>query len=443
MNEALTLYELNNLVRGVLEDTLDQAYWLQAELSEVNLNRSGHCYVEFVQKAQRGNGFVAKARGVIWANIYAMLAPYFEQQTGQRFAAGLKVQVLMQVTFHELYGYSLTVMDIDPTYTLGDMARRRKEILQELDRQGILTMQKELEMPVLPQRVAVVSAPSAAGYGDFCNQLQNNDKGYAFKVQLFPAVMQGEQTERSIIAALNAIADEMDQWDVVVIIRGGGATADLASFDTLALAENVTQFPLPIITGIGHERDDTVLDMISHTRVKTPTAAAEFLIARVDESGSFLEELAQRFSFCVLQRLEQEKHRLERMITGLPAVYQSRKAREENRLQRASLSLQHAVVQQINDRQHRLQLLQQRMVLQVPQLLSRQSNKLELLAQRISDNSPERLLKRGYSITLKNGRAVTGAEQLQAGDEIVTRLANGEIKSIVSSCHSEHSEESC
>lgn len=433
MNEALTLYELNNLVRGVLEDTLDQAYWLQAELSEVNLNRSGHCYVEFVQKAQRGNGFVAKARGVIWANIYAMLAPYFEQQTGQRFAAGLKVQVLVQVTFHELYGYSLTVMDIDPTYTLGDIARRRKEILQELDRQGILTMQKELEMPVLPQRVAVISAPSAAGYGDFCNQLQNNDKGYAFKVQLFPAVMQGEQTERSIIAALNAIADEMDQWDVVVIIRGGGATADLASFDTLALAENVAQFPLPVITGIGHERDDTVLDMISHTRVKTPTAAAEFLIARVDESGSLLETLAQRFSYLVMQRLEQEKHRLERMITGLPAVYQSRKAREENRLQRASFSLQHAVMQQINVGHHRLQLLEQRMALQVPQLLAKQMNRLQLLTQRIEDNSPERLLKRGYSITLKNGRAVTHADQLQAGDEIVTRLANGNVKSIVSS----------
>lgn len=434
MNEALTLYELNNLVRGVLEDTLDQAYWLQAELSEVNLNRSGHCYVEFVQKVARGNGFLAKARGVIWANVYAMLAPYFEQQTGQRFAAGLKVQVLVQVTFHELYGYSLTVVDIDPTYTLGDMARRRKEILEELDRQGILTLQKELEMPVLPQRVAVISAPSAAGYGDFCNQLQNNDKGYAFRVQLFPAVMQGQQTERSIIAALDTIADQMNQWDVVVIIRGGGATADLASFDTLALAENVAQFPLPIITGIGHERDDTVLDLISHTRVKTPTAAAEFLIGRVDESGSCLEELAQRLSFCVLHRLELEQHRLERMITGLPAIYQMRKAREENRLQQAALSLQHAVAHQIIGRQHCLQMLEQRIALRTPMLLQHHSNHLALLAQRIADNSPERLLKRGYSITLKDGHAVTRSDQLQAGDEVVTRLADGEVKSIVSPC---------
>ena len=431
MNEALTLYELNNLVRGVLEGTLDQAYWLQAELSEVNLNRSGHCYVEFVQKAARGNSFLAKARGVIWANVYALLAPFFEEQTGQRFAAGLKVLVQVQVTFHEVYGYSLTVTDIDPTYTLGDMARRRKEILEELDRQGILTLQKELELPVLPQRIAVISAPSAAGYGDFCNQLQHNEKGYAFQVQLFPAVMQGQQTERSIIAALNAIAMEMDRWDVVVIIRGGGATADLASFDTLALAENVAQFPLPVITGIGHERDDTVLDLISHTRVKTPTAAAEFLIACVDESGSYLEDLAQRLSFCVMQRLQQEQHRLERMITGLPAVCQLRKSREENRLQQAALSLQHAVARQISGRQHYLQMLEQRIALRVPMLLQNHGNRLELLAQRIADNSPERLLQRGYSITLKNGRTVTNADMLKSGDEIVTRLAEGEVKSIV------------
>ena len=431
MNEALTLYELNNLVRGVLEDTLDQTYWLQAELSEVNVNRSGHCYVEFVQKAPRGNAFLAKARGVIWANVFALLAPYFEQQTGQRFTAGLKVMVQVQVSFHELYGYSLTVVDIDPTYTLGDMARRRKEILQELERQGILTLQKELDMPVLPQRVAVISAPTAAGYGDFCNQLMNNEKGYAFQVQLFPAVMQGDQTERSIISALNVIAGELDDWDVVVIIRGGGATADLASFDTLALAENVAQFPLPIITGIGHERDDTVLDMISHTRVKTPTAAAEFLIARVDESGSRLEELAQRLGFCVQQRLQQEKHRLERLVTGLPAVYQWRKGREENRLQQAALSVQHAVTQQLSSRQYRLQMLEQRLALRTPQLLEKNRNRLELLAQRIADNSPERLLKRGYSITLKNGRAVTCADQLQTGDKIITRLADGEIESIV------------
>ncbi|MCF0159427.1 MAG: exodeoxyribonuclease VII large subunit [Bacteroidaceae bacterium] len=429
MNKALSLQELNGLIRNVLESNLDEEYWLQAELSEVNLNRSGHCYVEFVQKAPRANGFVAKARGVIWANTYTLLAPYFEEQTGQRFAAGLKVQVKVQVTFHEVYGYSLVVTDIDPTYTLGDLAMRRKEILQELERQGILTLNKELQLPVLPQRIAVISAPSAAGYGDFCNQLANNEKEYSFHVRLFPAVMQGEQTERSIISALNAIADDMDNWDVVVIIRGGGATADLASFDTLALAENVAQFPLPVITGIGHERDDTVLDLIAHTRVKTPTAAAEFLIARVDESGSQLANLAQRFNDVVQRILQKEQLRLERLVTKLPAAYQARKVGEEARLQRASVTLQNSAFQMVTSRHTRLQLLEQRILLVTPQLVGKQQHRLEMLAQRISDNSPERLLKRGYSITLKDGRAVTDAQQLKPGDVIVTRLAQGEVKS--------------
>ena len=279
---VLSLYELNRLVRNVLEDAFDQSYWIQAELSDVGVNRTGHCYVDFVQKAPKGNAIIARARGTIWANVYALLAPYFEQQTGQRFAAGIKVLVKVEVNYHEAYGFSLNVIDIDPTYTLGDLARRRQEILRQLEEEGVLTLNKELEMPVLPQRVAVISAATAAGYGDFCNQLFNNPKGFVFYPKLFPAVMQGEQTERTIISALNVIAEEQEKWDVVVIIRGGGATSDLASFDTYLLAANVAQFPLPIITGIGHERDDTVLDMISHTRVKTPTAAAEFLIDRID-----------------------------------------------------------------------------------------------------------------------------------------------------------------
>lgn len=406
---VLSLYELNRLVRNVLEDAFDQSYWIQAELSDVGVNRTGHCYVDFVQKAPKGNAIIARARGTIWANVYALLAPYFEQQTGQRFAAGIKVLVKVEVNYHEAYGFSLNVIDIDPTYTLGDLARRRQEILRQLEEEGVLTLNKELEMPVLPQRVAVISAATAAGYGDFCNQLFNNPKGFVFYPKLFPAVMQGEQTERTIISALNVIAEEQEKWDVVVIIRGGGATSDLASFDTYLLAANVAQFPLPIITGIGHERDDTVLDMISHTRVKTPTAAAEFLIDRIDESACKLEELAQRMAYLIEFRRVQEERKIDALWNSVEQIVQRR----------------------ITQGEHTIQLLQQRLRMALPMRLERENHKLNLVSQRIQDNSPERLLKRGYSLTLKDGKVVKDASQLKSGDVIETRLGTGNVESTV------------
>lgn len=431
MQEALTLYELNREVRSVLEGTLRNSYWVQAELAEVNLNRSGHCYVEFVQKAKRGNTFVAKARGNIWANVYAFLAPYFEQQTGQRFAAGLNVLVEVEVTFHEVYGYSLNVIDIDPTYTLGDMARKRKEILEQLEAEGVLNDNKELELPDLPQRIAVISAPTAAGYGDFCNQLKNNPQGYVFYPKLFPAVMQGAQTESSIIQALDAIAAQMENFDVVVIIRGGGATADLASFDTYPLAACVAQYPLPILTGIGHERDDTVLDLVAHTRVKTPTAAAEFLISWVDRSGTLLEDLAQALVADVKEYLSSEKNRLQQLVAGLPMAYARRKSDEERMLDRFSHRMVSAASDGVEQRKHTLTLLEQRLCLQLPFRFQKERTRLDFLAQRIHDNSPERILARGYSITLKNGKAVTKATELEKGDVLTTRLSDGSIESKV------------
>ena len=281
--DALSLYELNNLVRSRLEHAFPEEYWVQAELSDVRSNATGHCYLELIEKDARGNNLIARARAMIWNQVYRLLKPYFEQETGQAFVSGLKVLVKVTVGFHELYGYSLTILDIDPSYTLGDMARRRREILAKLEEEGVLTLNKELEMPLLPQRIAVISSATAAGYGDFCNQLAGNPYGYVFYPRLFPAMMQGERVEESIIGALNRIYSHAEAWDVVVIIRGGGATSDLSNFDSYLLAANCAQFPLPIITGIGHERDDTVIDAVAHTRVKTPTAAAEYLIARVHE----------------------------------------------------------------------------------------------------------------------------------------------------------------
>lgn len=407
--EALSLLELNSLVRRSLEQCLPDEYWVQAELSDVRTNSTGHCYLEFIQKDPRSNALVAKARGTIWANVYRLLKPYFEEATGQAFVSGIKVLVQVTVSFHELYGYSLTVQDIDPTYTLGDMARRRREILKQLEEEGVLTLNKELEMPALPRRIAVISSPTAAGYGDFCHQLQHNPRGFFFYTELFPALMQGDRVEESVLSALDAILNRQEEFDVVVIIRGGGATSDLSGFDTYLLAASCAQFPLPIITGIGHERDDTVLDSVAHTRVKTPTAAAEYLISCMELAANKLEVLANRLHNSVRTRLTEEQRRLNTYRNRIPS----------------------AVVRRISDAKLSLLTAQRDISQAVSTSLSRQRHRLELLQQRLADASPEKMLARGYSITLKDGKAVKNAALLKDNDELLTRFYKGEVTSII------------
>ena len=407
--QALSLYELNGLVKRTIRDRMSETYWVQAELSDVRSNYSGHCYLEFIQKDASGNNLIAKARGTIWSNIYKMLKPYFEQETGQAFASGIKVLVRVSVDFHELYGYSLTVLDIDPTYTVGDMERKRREILRLLEEEGVIDLNKELEMPVLPQRIAVISSATAAGYGDFCNQLSNNPRGYGFYTELFPAIMQGERVEESIIAALDAIYARLEAFDVVVIIRGGGATSDLSGFDTYELAANCAQFPLPIITGIGHERDDTVIDSIAHTRVKTPTAAAAFLIACMDQVADRLDNLSFRLQQEVRNRLLWEHRRIEGLKQRIPS----------------------AVYKRISDAKYGLLAANRDLQMATRQFLSMKKHRLELLQQRLNDALPEKQLARGYSITLKNGKAVKDASALKEGDTLVTLLYKGKVESVI------------
>lgn len=407
--QVLSLFELNRFVKQALHNHLPDTYWVQAELSDVRSNSSGHCYLEFVQKDTGGNHLIAKARGSIWSNIFKMLKPYFEQETGQQFTSGIKVLVQVSVEFHELYGYSLTVLDIDPTYTLGDMARRRREIILRLEEEGVLTMNKELDMPLAPQRIAVISSATAAGYGDFCDQLRNNPYGLSFQTKLFPAVMQGERVEESIISALESVYQELHDWDVVVLIRGGGATSDLSGFDTYNLAANCAQFPLPIITGIGHERDETVLDIVAHTRVKTPTAAAEYLIGRLYETALKLEDHASRVVNKVEERLNWEHTRLNRLSERIPMNV------------RMCLQSGHYAVKGI---QHRIDVaLQERLL--------KEKHRLQLLEHQVRTASPEHLLKRGYSITLLDGRAVTDISMLKEGDVVTTRYAKGESQSVI------------
>ena len=426
---ALTLYELNGLVRQTLRLTLDTPYWVCAEISELRVNR--HCYIELVQKDDYGSSMIAKARAQIWASRWSMLSAMFERATGQRLAPGLQVMVQVEVTFHELYGFSLNIIDIDPTYTLGDIAKRRREIMQQLREEGVIDMNKELPLPRLLQRVAVISSASAAGYGDFCNQLHGNRRGLAFVTQLFQASMQGANTDVSIIAALDRIAAQADLWDIVVITRGGGATSDLNCFDSLELAENVAQFPLPIITGIGHERDDTVIDMVAHTRVKTPTAAAEFLIHHQEMELDTLENLYESILSEAASMLSEEKNRLKTLSSQLPLISSQFTAKARLHLVQLLNSVE-SMCSQITAREgRRLAALDNKLPMLAPMLLSREKARLEMADVKISSADPQRILNLGFSITRIKGKAVRNASCVKEGDVITTTLASGTVTSTV------------
>ncbi len=381
-------------------------YWVEAELSECRENR-GHCYMELIQKDELSATPVAKASAKCWASKWLMVRPYFERITGQRLVAGMKVLLKVYAQFHEAYGFSWIVTDIDPTYTLGDMARKRQEIINQLKAEGVFDLQKELSLPLFCQRIAVISSETAAGYGDFCYQLADNPYNFKFQIQLFPATMQGDGIERSIIEALNSINAACDDYDAVVIIRGGGATSDMAGFDTLALAENVANFPIPIITGIGHDRDESILDMVSHTRVKTPTAAAAFLI---DHLKTVLDQLTT-------------------LSEAIPKLFSVVKARQEARLdhlyQRILMRVQQRAVTSQADIRH----LEQGLLTALQRRLISEHHRLEMLEEKVRALDPTLLLKRGYSITLFNGKAVRDPQALHPGDEIETRLEKGTIYS--------------
>ena len=431
MVNHLSLYELNSLVRDVISMSLPDSYWVEAELSEAREGYGGHCYMELIEKDEHSNTPIAKAHASCWRNRWMLLKPQFERVTGQRIHAGMKVLLKVHAQFHENYGFSWIVADIDPTYTMGDMARKRMEIIQTLKEEGVFDLQKELKLPMFCQRIAVISSATAAGYGDFCNQLADNGYGLQFTTALFAATMQGEGVEQSVISALNRINEEWENWDCVVIIRGGGATSDLSGFDTLALAENVANFPLPIITGIGHERDESVLDMISFQRVKTPTAAAAFLVDHLTEVYARIEDVQEAIVNYVKRRLQVERMKFERLSTQIPTLFSLVKVRQSNRLDQLLNRLKVKAERIPADGLHRLEMLEARLKEPVARKLERELHRIDMLSQRAIAQDPERLLSRGYSITLKDGKSIKDASQLKAGDEIETRFAKGVAKAVV------------
>ena len=439
--KRLTLYELNNLVREVLECEMPDEYWVEAELSECREAR-GHCYMELIQKDERNATPIAKASARCWASKWMLVRPYFERTTGQRLHAGMKVLLKVYAQFHEAYGFSWIVTDIDPTYTLGDMARKRQEIIRQLKEEGVFDLQKELQLPLFCQRIAVISSETAAGYGDFCNQLADNPYGFKFKAQLFPAIMQGEGVEQSIIDALGRIFSEYSDYsehsnysdcpfDCVVIIRGGGATSDMSGFDTLALAENVANFPIPIITGIGHDRDESILDMVSHTRVKTPTAAAAFLIDHLKTIMDILNDSQEQIVRLAQQKLAYYKSQFSAIAEVLPRLFSNVKVRQEARLDALNNRLILSSGGKLSSLKAQLSTFAEHLPILLDRRLMAEKHRLQLIEEKAKSLDPALLLSRGYSITVKDGKIVRDPQALRHGDEIETRLEKGTIKSIV------------
>ena len=425
------LYQLNTLVKQALKNRFPDTFLVVAEIADVKENRSGHCYLELVEKREGDDAVIATARATIWAFTYRMLKPYFETTTGKSLQRGIKVLVSVEIVFHELYGYSLNVKNIDPTFTVGDLERKRKEIIDRLTQEGVIDMNRELELPMLPKTIAVISSPTAAGYGDFVDQLHRNVYGYAFHTKLFPAVMQGEKTTESIIAALERIYEYESLFDVVVIIRGGGSQTDLGSFDSYDLAANVAQFPIPVLAGIGHERDETIVDRVAYRSVKTPTAAAAFLIERFNEAEGRLEAAKDSLMREAKRILQDEKTRQVVKITELKQFTRLFLEGQENYLELASRRVDHASKLFIGNRVNYLEQLKTRLSGKVAEILTANRYFLELAETKMKYADPKNILEKGFSITRVNGKAVRDSVLVQEGDILETELFKGVIRSEV------------
>jgi exodeoxyribonuclease VII large subunit len=410
--KSYSLFELTQFINSVVKVNFEEAIWIRAEISEFREHSNGHCYLEFIEKDSHTDTLKAKIRGNIWVNTYRMIKPYFEENTGQTLKAGLKVLVAVTVEFHDVFGLSLNVKDIDPTFTLGELAKRRQEIIRLLEKDGVIDMNKGLQIPVLPQRIAIISSATAAGYDDFCNHLDNNSEGFVFYKKLFPAIMQGDQAADSIIEALDKISYHIDKFDVVVMIRGGGATTDLACFDSYELASHCAQFLLPVIAGIGHQRDLSIVDLVAHTSVKTPTAAATLLIDTMQNAENSL-------------------------LDTYTAIYQLLRQKVQNHQKKVTdfgWKISHALLNKSSAKKIFLEKQKSKLKQSIRLAISNETNKLMLIESKIERHSPTFLLKYGYTITTLNGKRLTSIDEVKTGDIIRTYIADGNIESTVNEC---------
>lgn len=452
-NVALSLRQYTSeIANSIRTNPVLQSRWVIAELSDVS-ERGGHCYMELVEKDDRGVT-IARLRGTIWANNFAYkIKPKFEQITGQKFKSGLKVMLFGSASFHEQYGLSFNITDVDPSFTIGDMERIRREIIETLTREGVVNCNRMLQMPRVPQRIAIISAKGAAGYGDFMNQLQSNPVGFKFYTHLFEATMQGETTSNSVIKALNDIEMTIDLWDCVVIIRGGGATSDLNGFDNLELARRVATFALPVVVGIGHERDRTVLDDIANVRVKTPTAAAEWLIMcaqqtldqavalanqvaryvkdRTSGASKQLSHIEGTIPIIAKQQIIKSKSNLAAIASALPYMTKNKILSANRMIDALARDVQHSAIGKISAAQTYLKTMSDALANAAPKAIANQDKRLKALENIVEALSPQKTLKRGFSLTKVNGKTVKSIDQLADNDVITTYLADGEITSVV------------
>ena len=431
-----TLYQLNQAIKESLKLVIPDTIWVRAEIHSISTNYSGHCYIDLVEKSEFNDQIIAKQRANIWASTYRYVAQKFQQATNSTLQVGMKILVEVSVEFHELYGLSLNVKDIDPTYTLGELQRRRLEIIQRLKNRGLIDKNKQLSIPRLVQRIAVISSPTAAGYADFVHQLQNNPHGFAYDITLFPAIMQGTQTEDSILSALDNIHNSQlsilnSQFDIVVVIRGGGATSDLQAFDSELLAERCANFPLPILTGIGHLRDETILDLVAYQNLKTPTAVAEYIISHTLDLAFSLDEMAEKIQVSVRLYLEKESNYLLLLSSQIPQIVQRRLTQSANRINDLQYRMQLKTADFIAKNRTLLDRREEQIRVLGPNVLKVKQSQLDILQTKLQLLDPQQLLKKGYSFTTHNGKLITSTTQLVPGDIITTTIADGTVDSVV------------
>lgn len=473
MKERLSLSELNGEVKKVLSANFTAPLWVIAEISEINIHSNGHCYLTLIEKGESEDRIVAQARATIWSYTFRMLRPYFETTTGQQLTDGIKVLLHVSVEFHEMYGFSLNVRNIDPTYTLGDQARKRREIILRLTNEGVLTMNKELELPLVPQKIAIISSSTAAGYEDFIQQLTGNTRGFHFYTKLFPAIMQGNQAEQSIVDALDRIYPYEDFFDLVVIIRGGGSQVDLSCFDNYNVAYHVTQFPLPVLTGIGHEKDDSIVDLVAHTRLKTPTAVAEFILEGAAAFEDRINTLEQEAAGLIENRMEEEKNHLEGLTRELSLLVRNQLGKSKNELMQRTWKFQQEIKLTLQSSDHHLAKKMQRIgflvghyffvqhqkVARAQELLDvsvprsilgkskqldvylekfrrltvrqleSEKHKIDLAGQKATLSDPVNILKKGYSITTYNGKLIKDLTILKKEGIIRSHFFKGAVTS--------------
>jgi exodeoxyribonuclease VII large subunit len=447
------LSEIQNEIREVLQGNFQMPRWVVAEISELKENFSGHCYLDLVEKDEASDRLVARARATIWSGTYRMLKPYFETSTGYELGPGIKIMVSATIEYHPVYGLSLNIRDIDPSYTLGDVERRRQEIIRQLEKEGVLEMNRDTVLPVVPQKIAVISSETAAGFGDFMEQLTHNPFGYKFYTRLYPSVMQGEKAEASIIGSLEKIFEKVDLYDAVVLIRGGGSKSDLASFDQYELAYHVAQFPIPVITGIGHEQDDTIVDLVAHTRLKTPTAVAEFLIDRAAGFEAALDEYGTILVNSIRQILNEHRLQLQVLRQKLISAYREYTSGKMAELLKTSSGTRHAIQLSISRHSRRLleirenlkndarniperkkletAFIMRRLPQVVHNLLDREKKRLDHYRKLTSYAEPSQILKLGFSVTRHGGKALKNVESLAEGDQLETELHEGKVSSRV------------